>query len=125
MSLYEQLGGNAGMKTAVSVFYSRVLDDNDLSTWFEGVDLSRLRSHQRAFLSAALGGPDLFAGRDLAAAHEGLAITHEAYDAIVEHLASTLHDLGAPDMIVGEVRTRLEALRGQVVESVPSSTGAV
>lgn len=116
MSLYEQLGGNAGVKTAVSVFYSRVLDDNDLSTWFEGVDLTRLRSHQRAFLSAALGGPDLFAGRDLAAAHEGLAITNEAYDAIVEHLASTLHDLGTPDTIVSGVRTRLEALRDQVVE---------
>lgn len=115
MSVYEQIGGNAGVKTAVSIFYSRVLDDSDLAAWFDGVDLTRLRAHQRAFLSAALGGPDLFAGRDLATAHDGLAITDEAYDGVVEHLASTLHDLGLGGSAIAEVRSRLEALREQVV----------
>lgn len=123
MSLYEQVGGPSGVKSAVSVFYSRVLADDDLAKWFEGVDLNRLRSHQRAFLSAALGGPELFAGRDLAAAHGGMEITDDAFDAIVEHLAMTLHDLDASDTVVASVRQRLEALRDQVV-GVPANAPA-
>ena len=120
MSLYDQLGGNSGVKAAVTVFYNRVLADETLAHWFEGIDISRLRAHQRAFLAAALGGPELFAGRDIATAHAGMEITDEAFDTIIQHLASTLHDLGAGDELVDEVRVRLEALRPDVVSRVPA-----
>lgn len=116
MSLYEQVGGNDAVKAAVTVFYNRVLADDALATWFEGIDISRLRAHQRAFLAAALGGPELFTGRDLASAHAGMAITNDAFDAIIEHLAVTLGDLGASADIVAEVRVKLEAMRGSVVD---------
>lgn len=117
MSLYDQVGGNTAVKAAVTVFYNRVLADETLAHWFEGIDLSRLRAHQRAFLAAALGGPELFAGRDIATAHAGMNITDEAFDTIIQHLAATLHDLGASDDLVAEVRSRLEALRVDVVAS--------
>ncbi|MDH6179880.1 hemoglobin [Microbacteriaceae bacterium SG_E_30_P1] len=115
MSLYDQVGGNAGMKAAVAVFYNRVTADDSLAPWFEGVDLSRLKAHQRAFLAAALGGPELFAGRELELAHAGLDITPEAFDSVVQHLTIALHDLGATDHVVAEVRERVNALRERVV----------
>lgn len=103
------------VKAVVTVFYDRVLADDSLAPWFEGVDLGRLRAHQRAFLAAALGGPDLFAGRDMATAHAGMDIDDDAFDAIVEHLATSLHDLDVVDDVVELVRERLEPLRGQIV----------
>ena len=115
MTLFEQVGGQAAVKTAVTVFYNRVTDDASLAQWFEGVDLSRLRAHQRAFLSAALDGPPVFAGRDLGEAHAGMAITDEAFDSIVEHLAVTLDDLGVEPAIIAQVAERLEGLRGEIV----------
>ncbi len=123
MSLYEQVGGNTGVKAAVAVFYNRVLADDALAPWFEGVDVSRLKAHQRAFLSAALGGPEVFGGRDLETAHAGMDITPEAFDAVVQHLATALHDLGLADEGVAEVRVRLDALRDRVVSAAEVSSG--
>lgn len=116
MSAYDAIGGAGAVKAAVTVFYQRVLDDPDLRSWFDGIDLARLKAHQRAFLSHALGGPELFAGRPLAEAHAGLAITDDAFDAVAEHLVMTLHDLGAGAEQIEQVRVALEARRGAVVD---------
>lgn len=118
MSVYDELGGAAAVKAAVTVFYDRVTADPDLARWFEDVDLTRLKSHQRAFLAAALGGPELFSGRGLHEAHDGLEITPAAFDAVVEHLTTSLHDLGVDDGVLARVRGRLEGLRGEVVSAV-------
>lgn len=124
MSAYDAIGGAGVVKAAVAVFYQRVLDDPDLKAWFEGTDLDRLKAHQRAFLSHVLGGPELFAGRPLAEAHAGLAITDDAFDAMAEHLAMALHDLGTPGELIDEVRAALEARRAVVVGVSPASAPA-
>lgn len=112
---YEALGGEAGLRTAVTVFYARVMGDPELAPYFAATDLDRLRSHQRAFLAAALGGPGLFTGRPLEQAHAGRSITDAHFDLVVDHLAATLGDLGAAIETVAAVRERLEGLRGRVV----------
>jgi len=116
MSIYEEIGGQAAIKTAVTVFYNRVTADETLAAWFEGVDLSRLRAHQRAFLAAALDGPPVFAGRSLVEAHAGMAITDAAFTSIVNHLLVTLDDLGVEGPVIGRVVERLEAVRTEIVE---------
>lgn len=114
-TLYEQVGGDSTVKTAVTVFYNRVTGDDALAPWFEGIDLSRLRAHQRAFLSMALDGPELFAGRDLAGAHTGLGITDAAFDVMIVHLLTSLADLGLDPAATAQVGQRLESLRPEVV----------
>jgi hemoglobin len=114
-ALYEALGGEAALRTAVDVFYQRVTSDPELAPYFSGIDLDRLRAHQRSFLTAALGGPELFTGRPLEHAHAGLGITDEHFDRLVDHLAATLGDLGSAPTAVAEVRESLERLRSRVV----------
>lgn len=121
-SAYDEIGGAGAVKAAVTVFYQRVLDDPDLRAWFADVDLQRLKAHQRAFLSNALGGPDLFAGRSMAEAHAGLAITDDAFQAVVEHLVMTLLDLGVAPERIERVRGTVEALRDEVVSARPAAT---
>ena len=103
------------LRTAVSLFYRRVLDDDRVASYFDGVDLDRLRAHQRAFLAAGLAGPDLYSGRELAEAHAGRGITAEAFDVIVEHLLETLEDVGADETLIGRAHTLVEAARGAVL----------
>lgn len=117
MTIYEQVGGHGVIKSAVSVFYGRVLEDDALAHWFEGIDISRLRAHQRAFLSAALDGPQLFTGKSLHDAHAGMEITDDAYTRVIAHLITTLDDLGVAEPLLADVEARLEALRGQVVQA--------
>jgi hemoglobin len=115
MSIYDEIGGRETVRAAVRVFYDRVLADPLLAPYFVSVNRRRLEAHQHAFLSAALGGPELFAGRPLAQAHAPLAVDDAAFDATVEQLAMTLLDLGVGRATVGAVRDRLEGWRGQVV----------
>jgi hemoglobin len=114
-SLFDRVGGEAAIKPAVALLYQRVLSDPALSSYFDGVDLHRLRAHQRAFVTAALGGPELFVGRPLDAAHHGLHIDDAAFDGVVDHLVCALRDLGVSDDIAAEVATELEPLRSQIV----------
>jgi hemoglobin len=114
-ALFESLGGDAGLKAAVAVFYARVTADPELAPYFAGVDLDRLRAHQRAFLMAALDGPAIFTGRPLEAAHAGRGITDEHFDRLVDHFAATLGDLGSAPSDVAQVRERMDALRARVV----------
>ena len=116
-TIYDQLGGSDVLKTAVTVFYNRVVEDDNLAKWFDGVDLSRLRAHQRAFLAAALDGPRLFAGRDLTSSHAGMEITDDAFEAIVNHLLTVLADLDIDETAIEQVGARLDALRDQIVSA--------
>ena len=77
MSIYEAIGGPDAVHATVEDFYPRLLDDPQLSPFFGGIDLGRLKSHQRAFIAAALDGPDIHAGRDMVAAHAGLTDSAE------------------------------------------------
>lgn len=115
MTIYDRIGGQPVIKTATMVFYGRVTDDAALARWFDGIDISRLRAHQRAFLAAALDGPQLFTGLDLGEAHSGMEITDDAYTRVVAHLITTLEDLGVEQAVLTEVEARLELLRAQVV----------
>ncbi|CAN5154956.1 group 1 truncated hemoglobin [soil metagenome] len=115
MSVKESANNADTIRAAVTLFYERVLGDPELSRWFDGVDLSRLRSHQRAFLLVALGGPDVYAGRTLAEAHAGRGITDAAFDGLVKHLVLALEDLGMAASLIGELRKRVEEARPQIV----------
>lgn len=122
MSIYDQLGGGGSIGLAVDDFYVRVLGDPSLAPFFEGVDLAGLKSHQRAFMAAALGGSEVYSGRDMAAAHAGMNITDADFDAVVGHLVATLTDLGVPADIIGAVGEKLGPLRTDIVTS-PSPVG--
>jgi hemoglobin len=115
MSLFERLGQEAGIRTAVDDFYVRVVADPQLAPYFEGIDLPRLRRHQTALLSQVTGGPVEYTGRDLAAGHAGLGITPEDFDRVVGHLVATLTALGVPAEDIGEVGAALGAHRDDIV----------
>lgn len=114
-TLFERLGREGGIEKAVAEFYDRVLADENLSRHFHGIDMSRLRRHQIAFLVAATGGTRRYAGPDMADVHAGLDITTSDFDRVVEHLISTLRDLGVEEGAVGEVVGTLAPLREVII----------
>lgn len=115
MSLYDRLGQEVGIRTAVDDFYVRVVSDPQLAPFFEGIDLPRLRRHQTALLVQVTGGPVEYSGRDLAAGHAGLGITPADFDRVVEHLVATLTSLGVAAEDIGEVGAALGAHRDDIV----------
>jgi hemoglobin len=117
-SVYDEIGGAASVSAAVEIFYDKVLADPTLAGYFEGTDVSHLKRHQRAFIGAALGGAELYAGRSMADAHAGLAITPEAFDQVVSHLATTLAELGVPADTIGAIAGKLAPLKPDIVSAL-------
>lgn len=114
-SIYEQIGGRESVAAAVDIFYARVMDDPQLAAYFAGTDMRRQKAHMRAFLASAVGGAEIYAGRDMQAAHAGLGVTNEAFNRVIGHLVATLVELDVPSEIIVAIGAKLEPLRAMVV----------
>jgi hemoglobin len=117
-SIYEQLGGEPAMQELVEVFYRKMLSDERVSRFFDDVDMDKQLAKQKAFLTMVAGGPNTYTGKDMRKAHEhllerGLNDTH--VDVVIEHLAASLAELGAPANIIETVKTVAEGARADVL----------
>ena len=117
MTIYDQIGGKTAITAAVDLFYDKVLADPVLTRYFVHTGMVRQKTHLRAFLAAALGGPDLYVGTSMATAHAGRGITNEAFDHVVEHLVAALTELGVPDDTIRTIGATLAPMRGDIVEA--------
>jgi hemoglobin len=117
VSIYDSIGGAPAVRAAVDDFYVRVTSDPTLAGFFEGIDIERLKAHQRTFIAAAVGGPEIFEGRSMKDAHSGLGIKPENFDRVVEHLAATLTGLGVPDDTIAQIAGSLAPLKADIVDA--------
>jgi hemoglobin len=115
MSIYESIGGADAVRVAVDDFYVRVLGDPSLAPYFTGTDMARLKAHQRAFITAALGGPQAYEGKSMSEAHEGRDITPEAFASVVGHLVATLEGLGVDGETIATIGGALAPLEPEIV----------
>jgi len=117
-SVYERIGGEAAVNAAVDVFYRKVLADDRINKFFEGVDMEKQAGKQKAFLTMALGGPNNYTGEDMRKGHahlveQGLNDSH--FDAVMENLGATLTELGVPGELIAEAAAIAESTRGDVL----------
>ena len=121
VSDYEQVGGGPAVTAVVDHFYENVIADPQLTGYFDGVDLPRLKRHQVLLVSQVLGGPAQYDGRDLAAAHAGLGVTSDDFDRVVEHLVEAMEKFQVPPDIIGRVGTVLAGTEPDIVADQPAS----
>jgi hemoglobin len=114
MNIFDEIGGATAVLAAVDGFYQRVLADPELTGYFEGTDLARLKSHQRSFIAAAIGGPEPYLGRNMAEAHARLHIKPAHFDVVVTHLVDTLSALGVPATTIEAIGARLAPLKTEI-----------
>ena len=116
--LYAQLGGEAAVDAAVDVFYRKVLSDDRISAFFEGVDMDRQAAKQKAFLTMAFGGPHNYTGADMRRGHAHLVargLNDSHFDAVVELLGQSLADLGVAPHLIAQVAAIAESTRADVL----------
>lgn len=117
-TVFDAIGGAPAIQVAVDNLYDRLRADVQLSHYFDGVDMRQLKNHMRMFLAAALGGPNLYQGRNMRLAHAHLGITAAAWDTTVGHLVATLADLGVAVDVIAQIGASVAPLRDEIV-SVP------
>ena len=115
-SLYERVGGEAGVIRLIDIFYQRVLADPELSPFFAHIPMEKLRRMQVEFFTSALGGPLQYSGRPLAHVHQGHGITKAHLRRFTEHLLATLQSLNLSRQDVQSIYTRIALEAAEVAD---------
>jgi len=115
--LFELIGGRRTIEAATELFYDKVLKDDNLRHFFEGVDMAHLRSRQDMFISMLLGGR-VYTGKSIHDAHarsrdHGLSDAH--FDQFLKHFRAALEEVGVKPENAETIRKRLERQRGTVL----------
>ena len=92
-SLYERLGGEAGVESVLDSFLASVADDKRLGIHFADIDMTWLR----AFLvdwTCDIGGPCRSDGEGPAPTREGTSVTEDEFNLMTEHFADAMSEAG-------------------------------
>ncbi len=121
-SLYDELGGAPAIEAAVDIFYRKVLMDDRISRFFEGVDMERQAAKQKGFLTMVTGGPNNYSGKDMRRGHAHLlamGLNDSHVDAVIEDLGETLRELGVSEEKIARVAALANSVRDDVLNRDP------
>lgn len=117
-SLYEQIGGEPAVDAATKLFYKKVLVDDRIKHFFDDLDMVEQIEKQKLFLTMAFGGPNIYSGKNMRAAHSHLlsrGLDDEHVDAVIELLGGTLAELGVSKELISQVADIAESTREHVL----------
>lgn len=119
LSLYERLGGQPAVNTAVDMFYRKILTDQRVNHFFDGIDMEQQIIKQKGFLTMVFGGPNHYTGKGMRDGHRHLVkmgLNDSHVDIIIEHLGTTLIELGVSDKDIQEVAAIANSVRSDVLD---------
>ena len=135
LSLFERLGGEAGVSNIISDFTVRVLDDPRVNWQRQGVthggfsihaaksetwnptghNIELLKTHLAAFVALATGGPAHYTGGQIEVVHANMHISNPEFDAAIGDLKASLDTLKIPNMEQKELLAIIESTRPEIV----------
>ena len=92
-SLYERLGGEAGVEGLFDDFFAGVADDERLGVRFTGIDMARLRALLTDWV-CEIGGPCHYDDRGLAPPREGAVVTEDEFQLMMLYFSDAMFDAG-------------------------------
>lgn len=114
-SLYQKVGGAKAVGAVIDLFYKKILADDRVNHFFDDVSMSRQIAKQKAFVSAALGSPEPWTGRDMRKAHKHLKLTEKEFGIIATHLQNSLKELGVKKDHIAKIMTVVGSVKGEVL----------
>jgi hemoglobin len=114
-TLYDRLGGKGAITAVVDDFVGNVAADKRINGYFAKADVPRLKTNLVDQICQATGGPCVYKGRDMMAAHRGLGIADADFNALVEDLVKSLDKFNVPAKEKGELLNILGPLKPQIV----------
>jgi len=127
--LLEKIGGPAALEAAVEIFYEKIVADPNVAKFFDGVDMDKLKAHQRDFLTLALTEvpegvdvPKMMDTKHSQFFKQGLNETH--FDHVAGHLVATLDGLQVRKDYIDEIVAIVSPLRAVFEEGAAKAAQA-
>jgi hemoglobin len=101
-ALYKSLGGKKAIVAVVNDFVGRAAADNRINSFFKATasDPKRLAKFKKNLVDQiceAAGGPCKYTGKNMKAAHAGMGISGDDFDALVQDLVAALDKFSVKD----------------------------
>lgn len=102
-TLFDRIGGMQAVNAAVEIFYAKVIADDRVNLFFRHIDMQKQSGKLKAFMAFAFGAPLPYSGKSLRDAHQHMHLTELHFNAVAEHLVSTLRELQVGQPLIDEV----------------------
>ena len=117
-TLYDRIGGEHTLNAAIDSYYSKVLGDDRINFFFDGVSMDRQIGKLKLFLKVAFGGGTVYTSGNLKKVHKplldrGLNDTH--VDIILVHMAESLREIGVAEELIRESTETIDSYRDDVL----------
>jgi hemoglobin len=114
-TLYESMGGEMVLRTAVDHFADNVQTDNRINFTFAEADISKFKRLIFEQLCNLSGGPCKYTGRDMRTSHAKLKINNAEFNALAEDLYIALDQAGVPYRLQNQLMALLAPMQHQIV----------
>lgn len=113
-TLFEQVGGEPGLRAIIDVFVDRIFEDAMIGFFFAQVDRQRVKDKEYEFAAAHLGGQVAYTGRPLSTAHARHPIMGGHFMRRLQILKDTLREFDVPAPVREHWVKNTEAMRLQI-----------
>ena len=114
-SLYERLGGSEGITCIANDVVDNHLANETIATRFADTNVSALKNAAATFFITATGGPAVYKGKDMLAAHQGMNISTAEFMAVLDDALNALEKNNIGQREQEEVLFALYSMRNQLV----------
>jgi hemoglobin len=114
-SLYERLGGSEGITRIAGDLVDIHLVNPAISNRFANSDIDKLKHNAATFFISGTGGPNVYEGKDMLAAHKGMNISATEFMAVLDDALAALQKNNIGQREQEEVLFVFYSMRGDVV----------
>ena len=114
-NLYERLGGKPALEAVVGELWNNVAADSRINHYFKNTKPEAFGGQLVDFLCQGSGGPCQYKGKDMNAAHTGMKLSDNDFNALAEDTIKALNKFNVPKKEHDEVMNMLGGMRGAIV----------
>lgn len=114
-TLYEQLGGEAGVTQIVDNFIVEISFDSTIVKHFENTDQNRFRTKLIEQICELSDGPCRYTGDSMAQSHDKMNISESEFNKTVDLLIAAMNKAGTPLAAQNRLLARLKTLREEII----------
>jgi hemoglobin len=115
-SLFDAMGGEPKLRTAVERFTDVVLQDARINFTFGDTDIEKFKQLLYEQLCSLSGGPCKYSGRDMRTAHQKLGINNAEFNALAEDLYIGMGQAGIPYRLQNKLMAKLAPMQHDIVK---------
>jgi len=116
-TLYARLGGHEGVEAIPDEFFSRAAADDRIRKYFTGADLPGMKKQMADQICQLAGGPCIYKGKPMPAAHAGKGITEPEFMAFMGDLVASMEKLKVEKTDAGSLTGLLLPMKKDIVEA--------